>query len=214
MEIKNILSSQKEIVIGWKGDFREQITTEGEKCFTDCGNISAETYCALIGLDYRTVERLGEVTYSLDYHYNEGISVLYCSTFIDSVMNDKLSVGLEDTGDWLGLFNELGKAQWLPSNWKELITDEQLHDILRERNIQTIECLIDDDVPDEMKERIARDWCENNSDELKDFLTDDDREDIAYAYVESNPSDMADRAFGCMSSCDQRDFVKDCIDNL
>lgn len=212
MEIKNILSSQKEIVIGWKGDFREQTTTEGEKCFTDCGNISAETYCALIRLDYQTVARLGEVTYSLDYHYNEGISVLYCSTFIDSVMNDKLSVGLEDSGDWLGLFNEGSKAQWLPSNWKELITDEQIHDLLVSKNIQTIECLIDSDVPDEMKERIAREWCKENSCRLEEFLDDYDKEKIAYDYIDDNPDEVAGKAFDKLS--DPKDFIKDCIDNL
>ncbi len=214
MEIKNILTSQKEIVIGWKGDFREQRGADGKKYFTDCGNISAETYCAFIGLDYQTVKRLGEITYSIDYHYNEGISVLYCSTFIDSVQNDKLSVGLEGVEDWLGLFTEgeIGKAQWLPSNWKELITDEQLHDILQERNIQTIECLIDSDVPDEMKERIAREWCKNNSGELEQYLDDYDKEKIAYDYIDENPNEVADHAFSKLS--DPKDFIKDCIDSL
>jgi hypothetical protein len=133
-------------------------------------------------------------------------------------MNGNLSFELEDDEDYLGFYGETsggtGKAQWLPSNWKELITDEQLHEILVEKNIQTIECLQDDDVPDEMKERIALDWCKENSEELKDFLSDSDKQEIAYDYIDDNANDSADRAYDRLGSYEQREFIKDCIDNL
>lgn len=217
MVIKQITTEQiekaKELAKGFRIDNAKVFVVYEGTTF------SPSDYCQFLGIDYETVRLFGAVSYAMTY-YEEGTKYqLACETFIDDTKNDKLSFILEDSEDYLGFFTKeeeqkVGVAQWLPSNWKELITDEQLHEILVEKNIQTIECLQDDDVPDEMKERIARDWCENNSGELKDFLTDDDREDIAYAYVESNPSDMADRAFGCMSSYDQRDFIKDCIDNL
>jgi hypothetical protein len=144
---------------------------------------------------------------------------LACETFIDSFMNGKLSFTLGDSEDYLGFFTKkeeqkISVAQWLPSNWKELITDEQLHEILVEKNIQTIECLQDNDVPDEMKERIAREWCKDNSCELEDYLDDDDKERIADEYIEQNNSDVLDKAYDSLSSYEQREFIKDCIDNL
>jgi hypothetical protein len=162
-------------------------------------------YCHFLGLDYETMRLLGEVSYTMTYHETEDKKYqLACVTFIDNFMNGKLSFTLEDSEDYLGFFpkkeeQEIGVAQWLPSNWKELITDEQLHDILQERNIQTIECLQDDDVPDEMKERIARDWCKENSCELEEYLDDYDKEKIANDYIDDNLN---------------KDFIKDCIDRL
>jgi hypothetical protein len=133
-------------------------------------------------------------------------------------MNDKLSFVLEDSEDYLGFFTELvtelGTAKWLPSNWKELITDEQLHEILVEKNIQTIECLQDNDVPDEMKERIAREWCKDNSCELEDYLDDDDKERIADEYIDDNSNDVIDKAYDKLGDYERREFIKDCIDNL
>lgn len=218
MERKNILTSQKEIVKNsWKGDFsKSEIDTFGYY-----GCISEETYCAFISLDYNTLARLGNVTYDISYlkEVKEGkeFFLLLCLTSINSAINDRLSVTFEDSEDWLGLFStnqEEGKARWLPSNWKELITDEQLHDILQERNIQTIECLNDDDVPDEMKTHIAIDWCENNSCELKDYLSDDDKETIADDWIEENASTAFDKALGNMGDYETREAIKEAIDNL
>lgn len=216
MVIKQITTEQIEKVKELAKDFK----IDNAKVFVVyCGTMFPSDYCHFLGIDYETVRLFGAVSYAMTY-YEEGTKYqLACETFIDDTKNDKLSFILEDSEDYLGFFTKeeeqkIGVAQWLPSNWKELITDEQIHDLLVSKNIQTIECLQDNDVPDEMKERIAREWCENNSGELIDFLTDDTKEDVAYDYVEKNPSDMADKAFGCMSSYDQRDFVKDCIDNL
>lgn len=216
MERKSILTSQKEIVKNsWKVDFQANASDEGV-FYTYKGDISAETYCAFMSLDYQTVKRLGEISYFIKYSSNGSLYILTCETYIDNVMNERLSEEFEDSEDWLGLFTkaEIGKAQWLPSNWKELITDEQLHDILQERNIQTIECLNDDDVPDEMKERIAKDWCNEHSDELKDYLTECDKESIAYDYIEENPSDSGSEVARHISDYDAKELIKDLVDNL
>lgn len=223
MERKNILTSQKEVVKNsWESRFNNswgsRFNNSGVDVVKYLGAISAEIYCAFIGLDYSTVKRLGNVTYSISYlrevKEEEELFLLLCETYIDSVMNDKLSVILEDSEDWLGMFSTKQNEEGLPSNWKELITDEQLHDILRERNIQTIECLIDDDVPDEMKERIARDWCSNNSEELRDYLSSEDERDIAYNYAHDNPSDMGDEVCDYLGSSDSRDLIIKLLDNL
>ena len=218
METKNILTTQKEVVKNWKGDFSAEACNEGIK-YSYVGVMTAESYCEFLRMDYSTVSLLGAVSYGIEYNCIEGNKyILKCETYIDRIVNEKLSFILEDDEDYLGFYGEtregVGVARWLPSNWKELITDEQLHDILQERNIQTIECLQDDDVPDEMKERIAKDWCRENSDELADFLSDSDKADIAYDYIDDNTSDCLDHAYDHLGSYDQREFIKNCIDNL
>lgn len=199
---KQITTEQIEKVKELVKDFRAE---NGKEFYVYCGTMFPSDYCHFLGLDYETVRLLGEVSYALTYYETEDKKYeLACETYIDSFMNGKLSFTLEDSEDYLGLFakkeeQKIGVAQWLPSNWKELITDEQLHDILQERNIQTIECLQDNDVPDEMKERIARDWCKENSCELEEYLDDYDKEKIANDYIDDNLN---------------KDFIKDCIDRL
>jgi hypothetical protein len=216
MVIKQITTEQIEKV----KELREDFKIDNAKIFVVyCGTMFPSDYCQFLGIDYETVRLFGAVSYAMTY-YEEGTKYqLACETFIDDTKNDKLSFTLEDSEDYLGFFTKeeeqkIGVAQWLPSNWKELITDEQLHDILQERNIQTIECLQDDDVPDEMKERIARDWCKENSDELIDFLSDSDKADIAYDYIDDNANDVIDRAYDKLGDYERREFIKDCIDNL
>ena len=216
MEVKQITTEQIEKVKELAKDFR----ADREKVFvTYCGLMLNSDYCHFLGIDYTTIHLLGEVSYAMTY-YEEGDKYqLACETFINDTKNDKLSVILEDKEDFLGYFTKeeeqkIGVAQWLPSNWKELITDEQLHDILQERNIQTIECLQDDDVPDEMKERIARDWCKDNSGELIDYLDENDKEEIADEYLDNNAYDIIDKAYAKLGDYERREFIKDCIDNL
>lgn len=216
---KQITTEQIEKAKELGKDFRAE---NGKEFYVYCGTMFPSDYCHFLGLDYETVRLLGEVSYALTYYEIEDKEEnkkyeLACETYIDNFMNGKLSFTLEDSKDYLGLFakkedQKIGVAQWLPSNWKELITDEQLHDILQERNIQTIECLIDSDVPDEMKERIARDWCKENSGELEEYLDDYDKEKIAYDYIDDNPDEVANKAFDQIS--DPKDFIKNCIDNL
>lgn len=218
MERKNILSSQKETVKAWKDGFVANPSDEGIYYINKGYFPTAEDYCALVGIDYQTVKRFGTVEYYMYYNCVDNLYILRCETIINNEMRESLSVEYEDDTDWLGLFEEhkteIGKAQWLPSNWKELITDEQLHDILQERNIQTIECLQDDDVPDEMKERIARDWCKDNSGELIDYLDESDKEEIADEYLDNNAYDIIDKAYDKLGDYERREFIKDCIDNL
>lgn len=217
MERKEILSTQKEVVKNWKGEFQAQPCDEGIK-YVYKGDMTENSYCEFLRMDYYTVRLLGDVGYIIEYNCIEGNKyILKCETYINSIMNEKLSFELEDNEDYLGFYTEgqeIGVARWLPSNWKELITDEQLHDILQERNIQTIECLQDNDVPDEMKERIAKDWCEENRDELQEFLSDFDKENIAYDYMDENACTCADHCYEKMGSYEQKNFIKECIDNL
>ena len=222
MERKNILTSQKEVVKNWKSGFKSHPCDEGIKYIYEGDPsegmlTSAETYCALIGIDYQTVKRFGEVSYSVEYNCVNDLYILRCETYIGNIMSEPLSVEYEDNEDWLGFYGEtFGKTDGdkLPQNWKELITDEQLHDILRERNIQTIECLNDDDVPDEMKERIAKDWCSNNSEELSTYLSDEDERDIAYNYAESNPLDLGEEVCRYIGSSDAKDLIYKLLEEL
>lgn len=106
-----------------------------------------------LSMEYGETHVYGEVRYC---RTNEGYELQY-ETFINDTHKDTLSdviVAPTYDDDWLGMFS----TNKLPDNWKELVTNEMLHDILVERNIQTIECLQDDDVPDEMKARIT---CDN-----------------------------------------------------
>lgn len=196
MEKMNILTSQKEKIITWKKGFVAQSTDEGTYFCAEQVYFTAEEYCQYVGLDYRTVGKLGRVTYLITYHKvtdNDSIEyVLRCATYIDNLEDERLSFELFDSVDWLGLFEEkteIGKAQWLPSNWKELMSDEQ-------------------------KEEIAREWCKDNSCELEDFLSDSDKADIAYNYIDDNTSDCVDRAYDSLGDYEKREFIKDCIDNL
>ena len=192
METKQITAEQYVFVKTLAKDFRAE---NGKEFYVYCGTMFPSDYCHFLGLDYKTLRLLGEVSYAMTYYETEDKKYqLACETYIDNFMNGKLSFTLEDSEDYLGFFakkeeQEIGKAQWLPSNWKELITDEQ-------------------------KEEIAREWCKDNSCELEDYLDNDDKERIADDYIEQNNSDALDRAYNCLSSDEQREFIKDCIDNL
>lgn len=107
-----------------------------------------------LSLEHKNSNVYGEIRYCKN---DDGAIELQYETMIADVSQDALSgviVAPDYSQDWLGMFS----TNKLPDNWKELITTEMLHDILVERNIQTIECLQDNDVPDEMKARIV---CDN-----------------------------------------------------
>ena len=190
METKQITTEQIEKVKEWAKDF----IREGD-FINYYGGMLPSDYCHFLGLDYETIRLLGEVSYTMAYYETEDKKYkLACETYIDSTVNDKLSFILEDSEDYLGFFTKeeeqkIGVAQWLPSNWKELMSDEQ-------------------------KEEIAREWCEENSDELKDFLSDSDRADIAYDYIDDNANDVIDKAYDKLGDYERREFIKECIDNL
>jgi hypothetical protein len=160
-------------------------------------NAPLEYFCKLTGFDYKTIMNLAIDSVWADLVYSQtedGKYVAQCLLYIDTVLNDRLSREYESTMDFLGFFTKeeeqkIGVAQWLPSNWKELMSDEQ-------------------------KEEIAKEWCKENSSELKDYLDENDKEEIADDYIEHNNSDVLDKAYNCLSSYEQREFIKDCIDEL
>lgn len=124
--------------------------------------LDEEEYRQVTGVDLTTLSKVCHAYGIVRYcKKSEGYELQY-ETFMNEETKDSLSgviVAPDYSLDWLEMFS----TNKLPDNWKELITDEMLHDILVERNIQTIECLQDDDVPDEMKARIV---CDN----LKSWL--------------------------------------------
>lgn len=196
MERKNILTSQKEEALGWKEGFYPYPSEENYEYYLyEADKIGIENYCKFLGLDYKTLALIGNVTYSVSYHrlIEERVYILRCTTTIDGAIFEKLSFEFEDNVDFLGFFTKegtkIGVAQWLPGNWKELMSDEQ-------------------------KEEVAREWCKENSSELIDYLDEDDKEGIADDYIEQNNSDVLDKAYNCLSSYEQREFIKDCIDEL
>lgn len=160
-------------------------------------NAPLEYFCKLTGFDYKTIMSLAIDSVWADLVYNQTEDRKYvaqCLLYIDTVLNDRLSREYESEIDFLGFFTKeeeqkIGVARWLPDNWKELMSDEQ-------------------------KEEIAKEWCEENSSELIDYLDEDDKEGIADDYIEHNNSDALDKAYNCLSSYEQREFIKDCIDEL
>lgn len=158
--------------------------------------VDDEGFKLLTGVDVTTLRRV----YSADHYstmvtYNKaenGIRV-DCILFDNDMICNNALTHYFYPEDFLKTFSvaeaEIGKAQWLPGNWKELMSDEQ-------------------------KEEIAREWCKDNSGELIDYLDENDKEGIADEYIENNNSDVLDKAYNCLSSYEQREFIKDCIDNL
>lgn len=157
-------------------------------------NAPLEYFCKLTGFDYKTImnSAIHAVWADLVYSKTEdGKYVAQCLLYIDTVLNDRLSREYESELDFLGFFTKeetkIGVAQWLPNNWKELMSDEQ-------------------------KEEIAKEWCKENS--AIDFLSDSEKEEVAYDYMDENPCTCADHCYEKMGSYEQKDFIKDCIDNL
>lgn len=195
MEVRLILTTQKDVVKSWREDFHAQPCDEGIR-YVYKGCMLEQSYCEFLGIDCHTISLLGSVGYAIEYNCIEGNRyVLKCETYINSLINEKLSFELVDDEDYLGFYGETkgteDKAQELPSNWKELLTDED-------------------------KEEIAKDWCNEHSDELKDFLSDSDKGGIAYDYIDddTNTLDCVDRAYDNLGDYDRREFIKNCIDNL
>lgn len=154
--IKNILVENKSKV--YAIDEKRYGFSLGDDDYRKVTGVDLET----LSLEYGETHVYGEVRYC---RTNEGYELQY-ETFINDESRDSLSgviVAPDYSQDWLEMFS----TNKLPDNWKELITNEMLHDILVERNIQTIECLQDDDVPDEMKNRIVQDnlktWLEGET---------------------------------------------------
>lgn len=157
-------------------------------------DVDDEGFKLLTRVDVATLRRVySNDNYSKMVTYNKaenGIRV-DCILFDNDMICNNALTHYFYPGDFLQTFSvpeaEIGKAQRLPDNWRELMSDEQ-------------------------KEEIAKDWCEENP--VTDYLDEGEKEEIADAYIEDNYSEVADKAFGLMSSYEQREFIKDCIDNL
>lgn len=154
-------------------------------------DVDDEGFKLLTGVDVATLRRVYSAdNYSKMVTYNKaenGIRV-DCILFDNDMICNNALTHYFYPEDFLKTFplaeEKIGKAQWLPDNWKELMSDEQ-------------------------KEEIARDWCKENSSELEDYLDDDDKEAIADAYIEQNNSDVLDKAYDYLDSYDQREVKMD-----
>lgn len=159
-------------------------------------DVDDEGFKLLTGVDVATLRRVYSAdNYSKMVTYNKaenGVRV-DCILFNNDMICNNALTHYFYPEDFLKTFSvaeaEINKAQWLPSNWKELMSDEQ-------------------------KEEIAREWCKDNSCELEDYLDDDDKEEIAYDYMDENACTCADHCYEKMGSYEQKDFIKECIDNL
>ena len=159
-------------------------------------DVDDEGFKLLTGVDVATLRRVYSAdNYSKMVTYNkaEGGVRIDCILFDNDMICNNALTHYAYSEDFLKTFSvadtEIGKAQWLPDNWKELMSDEQ-------------------------KEEIAKEWCKENSDELNDYLSDSDKADIAYDYMDENSSECANHSFEKMGSYDQKEFIKECIDNL
>ena len=204
MERKNILTSQKEIVVNsWKEGFRVSHADE-RIVFIYNGDISAETYCAFICLDFQTLKRLGVVSYSVNYVYDRDTKeyVLQCHTYIDNVMNEKLSVELTDSEDWLELFrlSELEKREETEDTLKAFLskTTDEIVDYLKENEM---------DLWQELRQNIIN---ELEADDLLDGL----KEEVAEDWISENSNSAFRSALSHMGNYEIRDALKEAIDEL
>ncbi len=159
-------------------------------------DVDDEGFKLLTGVDVATLRRVySSDNYSKMVTYNKaenGIRV-DCILFDNDMICNNALTHYFYSEDFLKTFSvaeaEIGVAQRLPDNWKELMSDEQ-------------------------KEEIAREWCKDNSSELVGYLSDSEKIDIAYDYIDDNASDCVDRAYDSLGDYDKREFIKDCIDDL
>lgn len=159
-------------------------------------DVDDEGFKLLTGVDVATLRRVysaDNYTKMVTYNKAEGGVRIDCILFDNDLICNNALTHYAYSEDFLEQFSvaeeKIGVAQWLPDNWKELMTDEQ-------------------------KEEIARDWCKDNGEELQDLLSDSDKTDIAYDYIDENASDCVDRAYDRLGDYDRREFIKECIDNL
>ena len=119
---KTIKTEQIEIARAMAGDFIRK-----EDCYSYQGELSSVEYCNLIGLDYDTVHMLGPVSYSISYLRTiENKYQLACMTYIEGVMNGKLSVSLEGDTDFMGLYPKMdGKQSYYEKRKAEVRFSEE-----------------------------------------------------------------------------------------
>lgn len=194
METRNILTTQKDVAKNWKDSFKPVPCDEGIK-HVYMGGMTSQLYCEFMRLDYDTVARLGVVNYGIEYNCVEGNKyILRCETYIDGCVNERLSMELEDTEDYLGFYQEtVGYSN-----------EEEGTDTIAEFFKKSAE---------EVKEYLEENY-EYYSELEELFRAEVDEEEVAEDYIRDNPSHAFSTALEFMSDYDKRDAIKDAIDGL
>ena len=188
---KTIKTEQIEIARAMAGDFIEKAD-----CYSYQGELSLVEYCNLIGLDYDTVCLLGHLSYSISYLRTiENKYQLACMTYIEGVMNGKLSVSLEGDTDFLGLYPEREDSSL------ENFFNDSLENVVRK---------LKETYPD-----VVESIEQNVIDNIREYdLADLDKEHFAECYIEENPVSSVEMAENYLDSSDKKRFVCDWVDEL
>ena len=190
---KTIKTEQIEMVRAMMaGDF----IRKEENCYSYQGELGPDGYCNLIGLDYDTVCLLGHLSYTITYLRTiENKYQLACMTYIDGIMNDKLSVNLEDDIDFLGLYSEKADSSL------ENFFNDSLENVVRK---------LKETYPD-VVESIEQSVISN----IREYdLYDSDKEHFAECYIKENPVSSVEMAEDYLTEEEQTDIVKDWSDCL
>lgn len=181
---QTLMTEQKELVKNWKNGFKARGCEEGIKYVYEDG-ISAETYCAFMRLDYHTLKRLGDITYSIEYNCVDDKYILCCETYINQCMDGRISTEFEETEDFLGLYGEY-------------MGDK----------LNLLEMTAED-----LKKYLEQNYDEYS--ELEELIQKDvDEEDIAKTWIDENYDSAFYRAIDDMGDSDKREKLKEMIDSL
>lgn len=194
MERKIITEEQKEILKSWKEHFEAYMTDKG--AFYNYDTPVFVDFCKLVEADCNTLCRLeeaysGELTYSKE----DGLYIVTCLMKKEGCIAEGLSVELESSIDFLGLYSE--KADNPP---EDFFNDsvENVAEKLREEHADVYEFI--------EKDILGR---------IKDYDLDEDvKEDIADMWIEDNPNEAVEKAEGYLCSSDQKDIIIKWIENL
>lgn len=194
MERKIITEEQKEILKSWKEHFEAYMTDKG--AFYNYDTPVFVDFCKLVEADYNTLCRLGEV-YSgeLTYSKEDELYIVTCLMKKEGCIAEGLSVELESSIDFLGLYSE--KAD---NPLEDFFNDsvENVAEKLREEHADVYEFI--------EKDILGR---------IKDYDLDDSvKEDIADMWIEDNPNEAVEKAEDYLCSSDQKDIIIKWIENL
>lgn len=194
MERKIITEEQKEILKSWKEHFEAYMTDKG--AFYNYDTPVFVDFCKLVEADCNTLCRLKEV-YSgeLTYSKEDGLYIVTCLMKKEGCIAEGLSVELESSIDFLGLYSE--KADNPP---EDFFNDsvENVAEKLREEHADVYEFI--------EKDILGR---------IKDYDLDEDvKEDIADMWIEDNPNEAVEKAEDYLCSSDQKDIIIRWIENL
>lgn len=195
METKQIKAEQEVTLLTWKDDFVAQSTDKGVK-YIHKENLSLEDYCRFVGIDEHTISLMGVPGFSLRYLKTEDNSyALQCLTYIEGELNEKLSLELTDTRDFMGLYSEK--------------TDSSLENFFND-SLENVVRKLKEIYPD-VVENIEQNVISN----IRDYdLSDSDKEYFAESYIEDNPSSSVETAENYLSNDDKKRFICSWVDEL